>query len=71
MIKALSTFLNDGKRVRADVIPTFLDRIDSVAKFLQGGHWAFYASSLLFVYDADEPGAHPPAVYMIGYAIHL
>ncbi|KAH3767104.1 inositol hexakisphosphate kinase 3 [Pelomyxa schiedti] len=69
MVEALTTFLNDGTRVRTDIIPFFLERLDQVRKFMSGGGWAMYASSLLFVYDdATVEDSHPPGVFMIDFA---
>eukprot|EP00727_Mastigamoeba_balamuthi_P007620 m51a1_g3479 putative inositol polyphosphate (279) ;mRNA; f:768078-769010 len=66
MTGALAAFLHDGARVRRDLVPALLRRIDEVRRFIEEGTWRFYAASLLMVYDVE--GGHEPVVKLIDFA---
>jgi len=66
MVQCLVSFLHDGTRVRADVLPTFIERLSLIEEFLELGRWRFYAASVLFIYDVE--GGHAPEVRMIDFA---
>eukprot|EP00727_Mastigamoeba_balamuthi_P013686 m51a1_g8940 putative inositol hexakisphosphate kinase 3 (269) ;mRNA; f:942150-943448 len=52
--EVLEEFLHDGARVRADVVPTFLRRLEDVRAFFAGATHTLFASSVMFAYDARE-----------------
>ncbi|KAH3742773.1 hypothetical protein Pelo_15830 [Pelomyxa schiedti] len=54
--------------LRCDVIRSYLRRLADVEEFVCHSPWHFYASSLVFVYDADDVGAHPPTIHMVDFA---
>jgi len=55
----LRTFFNNGERFRDDLVRYFLAELERVDHFMQNNHKRrFYSSSLLFVYDANNPQPH-------------
>eukprot|EP00741_Cyanophora_paradoxa_P019440 tig00021127_g18767.t1 len=54
-------YFHNGSRYRTDLVPLFLDRLRKLlALFLDQREFRFYSSSLLLVYDGEEPPAGPP-----------
>jgi inositol-hexakisphosphate 5-kinase len=65
MQDALRFFLNDGDRVRIELIPAFLQRLVPLLRWFKSQHlFCFYSSSIILVYEsapviapsASEPG---------------
>ena len=51
---ALYEYLHDGERLRVELIPPLLQRVEAVREwFLSQAEFRFYGSSLLFVYEGD------------------
>lgn len=66
MLKALSTFLHDGERLRVDLIAKWLPKLVAIREFYARGHWQMFAASLLFAYD--EVGGAEPDLRLIDFA---
>eukprot|EP01105_Mastigella_eilhardi_P012145 TRINITY_DN2795_c0_g2_i1.p1 TRINITY_DN2795_c0_g2~~TRINITY_DN2795_c0_g2_i1.p1 ORF type:complete len:270 (+),score=91.12 TRINITY_DN2795_c0_g2_i1:228-1037(+) len=66
MVRALSTFLNDGERVRGELVGKWLPALRRVREFYAKGDWLLFAASVLFVYD--EEGGHEPELRLIDFA---
>lgn len=69
MLAALTPFFVDDEdgRVRVDVVRAFVEQLGRVRAFVARGEWAFYASSVLFVYEGGASEV-PPTVRMIDFA---
>lgn len=55
---AFHEFFHDGTRVRAELLPPLIERLESIRAWFEGqSDFRFYGSSLLFVYDSsrEEP----------------
>lgn len=55
---AFREYLFDGTRVRAELLPPFIEKLLAVRGWFAGqGEFRFYGSSLLFVYEGDPAAA--------------
>lgn len=58
--KILAEYFHNGQVFRADVIPCFLSRLESLIKIVQcQTTYHFYSSSVLMVYEGDMESAKP------------
>jgi len=67
---SLMNFFHNGKGVRVDLLPKYLEFLRNLLEFFESQRdLRFYSSSLLFLYDADESNKKAvPQVRMIDFA---
>jgi hypothetical protein len=55
-MEGFRNFLDNGRRLRVDLIPLFVATLQQILKWFEEQRlYRFYSSSLLFVYEGNEP----------------
>lgn len=69
MAENLITFFDDGTKIRLDVLKKYIERLEVLLEwYSQQNIIKIYSSSLLFVYDSDNPSPDAATVHMIDFA---